>query len=254
MFKRNTKVLLGNLNLGQAGAELGTTALVVLDLLVPELTMSQSPGSINQQEEDEPDPLCSSPLSTHIWGTRQNREKLREFTSYPVEDLLCLCSCGRKKQSLTGCLKSWGLTRWTPGAVREMSIPNHKMVPLNNSWYQTSVTRVTWLFLLCRLLPSQPSSLQYCIFSLPHYVCLLQNTFPYASPWTLLLFISLWIFSAFAPKAQANQNLSCSTQASVTFQTPQRIPVWSQSGEPWHQKTGSMCKANWIYDYSFSPK
>ena len=38
MFKRNTKVLLGNLNLGQAGAELGTTALVVLDLLVPELS------------------------------------------------------------------------------------------------------------------------------------------------------------------------------------------------------------------------
>ena len=46
-----------------------------------------------------------------------------------------------------------------------------------------------------------------------------------------------------SPKALANQNLSCSSQACVTFQTPQRIPVCSQGGESWHQRKEDIDKA-----------
>lgn len=44
---------------------LRTTGLAVLGLLMPEFTMNWSPCSFKQQEEDELNPLCWSPLSPH---------------------------------------------------------------------------------------------------------------------------------------------------------------------------------------------
>ena len=112
-------------------------------------------------------------------------EKLKVFTSYPAEGALC-CFCGHKKQRLTGCLKSCRLTRWAPGK-NEFQIMKWSHSTTAVLW--ASVTRVTWLLLLCQLLPSQPSSPHRCIFSVPHYVY--SRAVSYAFLRTLLLFISL---------------------------------------------------------------
>lgn len=158
-------------------------------------------------------------------------EKLKVFTSYPAEGALC-CFCGHKKQRLTGCLKSCRLTRWSPGKnefqIMKWSTQQQLFSePLSLGWpgYSSCVS-----FCFLSPLPLIAASFLYLTMSIPE-----QFPMPSSEP---CCFSSLS-----SPKALANQNLSCSSQACVTFQTPQRIPVCSQGGESWHQRKEDIDKA-----------
>lgn len=65
MFKRNLQGLSGNLSSGLGRVPVGSHRASGSESTMPEFTMSGSPCSFKQQEEDELNPLCSSPLSPH---------------------------------------------------------------------------------------------------------------------------------------------------------------------------------------------
>lgn len=209
----------------------GTPALMVLDLLVPELTRSRSPGGFKPAEEDEPTPLRSSPLSAHRYEGRDRAERSSRSPQSTQWKGLCAPAFVAARKSLTGWLKSWRLSRWNPGAARENWISNHKMVTLSSSSslnlcrHGDMAVCPASASIFSALYPSvlHLDSTSRCLFTPQHtFLCLSRN----------LAAFSLWIFSAFAPQTQANQNyLSCSTQVSVMFQTPRRISGYSHGGE-----------------------
>lgn len=195
---------------------------------MPEFTMSGSPCSFKQQEEDELNPLCSSPLS--LTGPRDGINWESSRCPHPIQWkvlVLLLWLQETEAQRLPQVMKIHQMGTWDN--KRNVNGPTQQQLfsdPLSPGWhgYSSCVS-----FTFSALFPHR------CIFSVPHYVCLFQSSFLCLLR-TMLLFISLapkpWqIESLMQPQALANRNLSCSIQACLPFQTPPEDssmqPRWS---------------------------
>lgn len=182
----------------------GTPALMVLDLLVPELTRSRSPGGFKPAEEDEPTPLRSSPLSAHRYEGRDRAERSSRSPQSTQWKGLCAPAFVAARKSLTGWLKSWGLSRWNPGAARENWISNHKMVTLSSS---SSLN-------LCRHGDMAVSPVSASTFSSLYGVYLPRNTPSYAFPGTSLLSLS----GSFQPLLPKTRQIRTTFHAAPRYQ------------------------------------